>query len=253
MRKTIAFVITFISIASFGLAAYAAPPHQQEQNRCLIVSPASGSQVRGQVAVQGSATHPNFVWYQVGYAPDPNPTGKWNFFSNSETAVNGGQLATWDTRALSDGVYQLLLEVHRDDGNFDLCFATQIRVNNTEPTPTFTAAPLPTAASTPTPLPTEEPTATVLVEQPPTATPRATPTYSAVDNPTPTPEQTRIKLPIDPASIRNASCRGAEFAILAAVAGVLYFAIRNLTASGVKKIWKQRDKTGFQSRRPREF
>jgi hypothetical protein len=232
---------------------YAAPPTQQEQNQCLITAPASGGQLRGQVSVVGSATHPDFTWYQVGYAPEPNPTGKWTFFYSSETAVSGGQLAVWDTRALPDGMYQLLLEVHRSDGNLDLCFARQLRVNNTAPTPTFTAEPLPTAIDTPTPLPTPEDTPTVAIEQPPTATARPTPTYSAVDNPTPTPEMTRIRLPIEPASIRNASCRGAQVAIVVAVVVVLYFILRNLTISGVRKVWKSRDSEGFYRRRPREY
>ena len=166
---------------------------QQEQSQCLIRSPASGGQVRGQFTVAGVATHPDFTWYQMGYAPDPNPDGKWNFFWSSETAVPNGQLGVWDTTQIADGTYQLILEVHRKDGNNEHCFVGQIRVNNTAPTPTFTAAPLPTAADTPTPLPTLEATPTVVIEQPPTATPRPTPTYSSVDNPTPTPEMTRLQ------------------------------------------------------------
>jgi hypothetical protein len=143
--------------------------------------------------------------------------------------------------------------VHRNDGNFDLCFATRLRVNNTAPTPTFTAEPLPTAVDTPTPLPTAEDTPTVMVEQPPTATPRATPTYSAIDNPTPTPEQTRIKLPINPGSIRDATCSGAQVTVLVALAVALYFIIRAVTVSSVRKVWRSKDVEGFHSRRPRQY
>ncbi|MBN1642826.1 MAG: hypothetical protein JXA09_16435 [Anaerolineae bacterium] len=253
MKRTAFIVFLVAALAVTSGTAYAAPAAQQVQSQCLIVAPATGSQVRGQVAVQGSATHPDFTWYQVGYAPEPNPTGEWTFFSNSESSVNNGQLAVWDTRALRDGTYQLLLEVHRSDGNFDLCFSTKIRVVNTQPTPTFTAVPLPTTADTPTPLPTPEATATVLVEQPPTATPRATPTYSAVDNPTPTPEETRFQLPIEAGSIRNASCRGAQLTVLAAVAIALYFAFRSLAVNGLRKLRKSDDVQGFHRRRPREF
>jgi hypothetical protein len=238
---------------AFGSVVHAAPPRQQVQSKCLIAAPASGSQLRGTVSIQGSATHSGFTWYQLGYAPDPNPSGEWRFFASSETSVDNGQLAVWNTAALPDGVYQLLLEVHRNDGNHDLCFATQLRVNNTAPTPTFTAAPLPTPVDTPTPLPTPEDTPTVMVEQPPTATPRATPTYSAIDNPTPTPEQTRIRLPIEPANIRDATCRGAQITILVAIAVALYFVIRSITVSGVRKVWKPKDSEGFSSRRPRQY
>jgi hypothetical protein len=226
---------------------------QQAQSQCLIQSPANGSQVRGQHTVIGTATHADFRWYQMGYAPDPNPDGKWSFFWSSETAVTNGQLGVWDTTQIPDGVYQLILEVHRNDGNNEHCFVGQVRVNNTAPTPTFTAAPLPTAASTPTPLPTPEDTPTVIVEQPPTATPRATPTYSSVDNPTPTPEMTRFSLPIDPASVRTASCRGAQVTILLAVVVAIYFVVRNVAVRSVRKIWKSREVEGFHARRPREY
>lgn len=254
LRKATFVLVLFLVCAVSAMQARAAPPPQQEQSKCLIVAPAGGSQVRGQVSVQGSATHPDFTWYQLGYAPDPNPSGEWKFFYNSESAVSGGQLGVWNTTGLNDGVYQLLLEVHHDDGNLDLCFANRISVNNTVPTPTFTAAPLPTAASSPTPLPTTEATATVLVEQPPTATPRATPTYSAaVGDTTPTPEQTRITLPIEVGSIRGATCRGAQITIIVSVAIALYFVFRNLAVQGVRKVWKNDDMQGFHRRRPREY
>ena len=250
MRRAFIILTLVCSIAVLNTGQLVA---QQEQNRCLIRVPASGSQVRGQVAVVGSATHPDFTWYQIGYAPDPNPSGRWEFFWSSESAVPDGQLGVWNTGGLADGTYQLILEVHRKDSNNDHCFVTQIRVNNSAPTPTFTAAPLPTSADTPTPLPTPEDTATVAIEQPPTMTPRPTPTYSTVDNPTPTPQMTRFNLPIEPASVRNASCRGAQLAVLVAVVVALYFIIRNVVVRGVRKVWKPRDVEGFHTRRPREY
>jgi hypothetical protein len=240
-------VLCLVAIGSSRLEA------QQEQGQCLIRSPASGGQVRGQYVVTGTATHPDFAWYQLGYAPDPNPDGKWSFFWSSESAVSSAQLGVWDTAQIADGTYQLILEVHHKDGNNEHCFVGQLRVNNTAPTPTFTAAPLPTAADTPTPLPTLEATPTIVIEQPPTATPRPTPTYSSVDNPTPTPEMTRLKLPIDLASARNASCRGAEIAILMAVVVAVYFIVRNLAVRGVRRVWGSRDVEGFHPRRPREY
>jgi hypothetical protein len=252
--------ITFLAIilclcATAPGKLQAAPPAQQEQNKCLITSPANGSQVRGQVSIAGSATHANFQWYQVGYAPEPNPTGAWTFFYNSETAVPSGTLAVWNTTLIPDGTYQLILEVHRKDGDLDICFAKQLRVNNTAATPTatFTAAPLPTPVDSPTPLPTPEDTPTIVIEQPPTATSRPTPTYSAIDNPTPTPEMTRIKLPIEPASIRDASCRGAQLVIAIFAIAVIYLIVRGVTVKSVRKIWKPDDSKGYHSRRPRQY
>jgi hypothetical protein len=226
---------------------------QDTASRCLIQSPAAGDAVREQVVVAGVATHSDFRWYQLGYAPDPNPDGKWSFFWSSESAVSGGQLGVWDTTQLVDGTYQLILEVHRNDGNNDHCFVSQIQVSNSSPTPTFTALPLPTRADTPTPLPVPEDTPTVVVEQPPTATPRPTPTYSGVSNPTPTPQMTRFQLPIDPASVRNASCRGAQVTILVALAIALYFVVRGIVMRAIRKSWKGRDVEGFHKRRPRQY
>jgi hypothetical protein len=255
VKKSLVFVVVLLCLVLVGgPALYAATPVQQDQNKCLIRSPATGGQLRGEVSIMGSATHPDFTWYQLGYASDPNPSGEWKFFYSSETAQADGLLGVWNTTQIPDGTYQLILEVHRRDGNNDHCFVTQLRVNNSAPTPTFTAEPLPTAAETPTPLPTAvlEDTPTVVIEQPPTATLRPTPTYSAIDNPTPTPQMTRFKLPIDPASVRNASCRGAEVTILVGVVVALYFIIRNLTVSGVRKVWKPKEMEGFHTRRPRQ-
>ena len=75
--KKVTLVLLALCFGLFAAPVWAAPPVQQVENKCLITAPANGSQVRGQVAVQGSATHPGFTWYQVGYAPDPNPTGEW--------------------------------------------------------------------------------------------------------------------------------------------------------------------------------
>jgi hypothetical protein len=74
-----------------------------------------------------------------------------------------------------------------------------------------------------------------------------------VNNPTPTPQMTRFELPIDPASVRTAGCRGAQLTILIAVAIALYFIIRSVVAHGVRKAWKPRDVEGFHTRRPREY
>ena len=253
MKRVIVFVSAILCLATVvSQPLVAAPAVQQEQNKCLISSPAGGSQLRGQVVIAGTATHVDFKWYQIGYAPDPNPDGKWTFFSSSEAAVPSGRLGVWDTAQIPDGTYQLILEVHRKDTNNDHCFVQKLYVNNTAPTATFTAQPLPTAANTPTPLPTTAATPTIAIEQPPTATPRPTPTYSPIDNPTPTAATSGFKLPIDPASLRNASCRGAELTVGVAVIVVLYFLIRSVMVSGVRKMWKSRDIEGFHTRRPRQ-
>ena len=76
---------------------------------------------------------------------------------------------------------------------------------------------------------------------------------NGVDNPTPTPEQTRIKLPIDPGSVRDATCKGAQITVLVALVIALYFIIRNLAVSGIRKVWKPDDVAGFHRQRERKL
>lgn len=254
------FIITLCFLMNGGLSLHAAPLIQQSQGTCVISSPAAGTTVRGQTSVTGTVQHAKFTGYQIGYAPDPNPSGEWKFFANGQTQVTNGPLGTWDTTKLPDGVYQLIMEVFRNDGNKDLCFVSKISVNNTAPTATFTALPLPTAADTPTPLATAAVTSTAASTitpttslQQPTFTPRPTPTYSSVNNPTPTPEMTKFKLPIDVGGISDWSCRGAQATIVIAVIVASYFVIRNMVASGVRKVSQSKDVDGFHRRRPRQY
>ncbi len=233
----------------------------QQPDTCAITLPVSGSVLRGQVTIKGTAKYA----FQIGYAPDPNPSGEWKFFANGQQAVENGQLGIWDTRSLPDGLYQLIIEVFRQDGNKDLCFMSRLTVNNTAPTPTFTAEPLPTPGNTPTPRPQVTTTVSITataavtvtstpaVQQPPTATPRATPTYSPVNNPTPTPGASKFALPIELGSVRDWSCRGAQFTLVIALVVIIYFVVRNAIAHGVRQVGKPRDVEGFHRRRPRQY
>ena len=252
VKKTIlVFSFIFGLLMANALTLRAAPPLQQ--GTCIISAPATGSVLRGQVPIQGTAKHPGFTGYQVGYAPEPNPSGEWTFFANGQEQVENGQLGIWDTTSIPDGAYKLLVEVFRNDGNKDLCFSGVVSINNTAPTATFTAMPLPTAANTPTPLPSPTTTPTVFIEQPPTPTPRATPTYSAVDNPTPTPQMTRFQLPIEIASVRDWSCKGAMVTAAIATVVALYFVIRNVVIGGVRHAGQPKKVEGFHRRRPRQY
>ncbi|MBN1937111.1 MAG: hypothetical protein JW934_20805 [Anaerolineae bacterium] len=248
---TAAVIVMFL--ASYGPGSYAMPSFQQSEGTCAITSPVAGNLLSGQVIIRGTAKHPGFTGYQIGYAPDPNPTGEWKFFASGQSSVENGQLGVWNTTQLADGAYQLIMEVFRNDGNKDLCFVGTMRINNSAPTPTFTPLPLPTSANTPTPLPTATQTATVVIEQPPTSTPRPTPTYSAADNPTPTPQEGGFKLPFEMSSVRDWSCKGALLTLVIAIVVALYFIIRSAVATGVRKISQPKDVEGFHRRRPREY
>ena len=110
MKKEIFILSLVLSLVTANaLTLRAAPPFQQ--GTCIISAPATGSVLHGQVAVRGTTKHPGFTGYQIGYAPDPNPTGKWTFFASGQEQVENGQLAIWNTTSLPDGTYKLLVEI----------------------------------------------------------------------------------------------------------------------------------------------
>lgn len=152
-----------------------------------ISSPAPFARVRGNVSIAGTATHPQFLRYELYFAPEPGDG--WVFIGEAHfNEVIDGLLGTWDTTALPDGTYSLLLRVVRQDGNYDEAYQRGLVVANQapeQPTPAPTPAELPTLPAPvggPTPTPTVElsPTA-VAIQQPeiPTPTPRPSPSPTA--------------------------------------------------------------------------
>ena len=74
----------------------------------LIISPGRGNIVAGGVQVRGSASHPNFLQYQLEYGSDPNPNNLWFPVTGiGQTPVLNGLLGVWSTNAIPDGLYQL--------------------------------------------------------------------------------------------------------------------------------------------------
>jgi len=139
-----------------------------------ITSPRDNAMVAGAVAMQGTATHPDFWKYELYYSQ--MATEEWVFIGQvHETPVINGQLEIWYTTTVPDGAYKLRLRVVRRDGNYDEYFVRNISVSNTVPTVTPTSEATPTRARTPTPLP---PTPTIVVEQPKLPTPTPQPTVS---------------------------------------------------------------------------
>lgn len=207
-----------------GLPGRAAPP---SQGQAIISSPASGSTLSGVVQITGVAAHPSILWYEVHYASGPVATAgtQWILLAHVDnTSVQDGVLATWDTTALPNGQYCLVLTVvGRDDSFTYQVFATYLTVNNTQPvvSPTLeqpTPLPLPTAIIGPTATP-------VTVEQPPTVTPRSSPVPGAEGEGTassPAGEEGRSRLVFDTEGMRSAFCTGGLVVLLLFVLLGLY-------------------------------
>ncbi len=194
MKRLLFYVIlallTALAVLPFA-AALAAPAQQEAQP--VIVQPAQDEAVRGVVQIVGTATHPQFLRYELYYAPWPVPSDQsWVFIGDTHSNQQPlGLLGTWDSRSVPDGAYALRVRVVKVDGNYFDSDPRRVLVANTRPV----ASPTPQVTNTPEPIPTAAlPTATVVIAIP---VPEVSPTFE----PTPTlePEITPI-LPAESAT-----------------------------------------------------
>ncbi len=107
----------------------------------VILSPIPGNVVAGNVQVLGSASHPQFLQYQLEYGPDPNPGNLWYPATAPQFApVLNNILGIWNTTIIPDGRYQLRLRVYLRDGRIEQTVVgginVQNRVNTPVPSPT---------------------------------------------------------------------------------------------------------------------
>lgn len=233
MKRNWAVILVILILASLTVwdwrEAGAVSPQPQVPDMAVITSPSNGQEVRGQVAIMGTATHPAFQFYKVEFSSEP-PRGDESYAiigSIYNQMVTNGQLAVWDTTQVPDGSYTLRLRVVRVDGNYSEARVVQIIVANTrpaEPTPSPTPSVEPTPTVTPTPLP---PTPTIVIEQPALPTsPPATPT------PTPKPLPTVASGPsgiqLDTGPLKTACLYGAGISIGVFLIFGFLIAFRNL-------------------------
>ena len=148
--------------------------------RVEISHPREGDEIKGTIAIRGSAEMSDMRRYRVEYGIGDNPQGWATIEERGSGGVRDGHLATWSTENVKNGVYTLRLMVFDSHDNSHES-RVRVRVFNPLPTPT----PTPTRTVTPRPSPTPSRTAH------PTETPRLKPTYT----PTPAPTATSAKPP----------------------------------------------------------
>jgi hypothetical protein len=119
-----------------------------------IIAPFDGAILQGTVAITGSASDP----WTLEFAYVDNSIGTWFLLSQSGQPVSNARLATWDTSAVTDGLYYLRLSVNLDGRSQE--FTVKVQVNNTAPIQTGT----PTAAVMVTPTASASPTTTVITK-----------------------------------------------------------------------------------------
>lgn len=129
-----------------------------------IREPLGGEAIDGVVTIEGSASHPSFVSYDLSFAHTDNPTETWFPIGDAIfMSITDGRLGLWDTTGITDGFYRLRLRVHLSNNIILESIVDGLRIRNSTPIETATPEPyritatptitLPTRTPRPTPLP----------------------------------------------------------------------------------------------------
>lgn len=158
LRSIICTSIILVAIIMPSSAVAQAPGYAD------VTRPQPGEAIFGLITIEGSAAHPSFVYYEISFAYQPNPSDTWfPIMQPIQTPITDGRLGIWDTTGITDGNYQLRLIVWLENGKSLEAIVSDLRIRNTTPTET-PAATKPAALLSPspvipadTPLPTQIP------------------------------------------------------------------------------------------------
>ncbi|MBK8046343.1 MAG: hypothetical protein IPK16_03950 [Anaerolineales bacterium] len=110
--------------------AVAAAPANCPDPRSVITAPGNGETVSGVFSLFGTASHEQFDFYKVEFAPGADATGGFTYLADGRSQVFGGALASVDTRGLSNGPWTFQLTVVDVTSNYpDQCRVT-VNVQN---------------------------------------------------------------------------------------------------------------------------
>lgn len=127
----------------------------------VISAPASGEALQGVITINGSTSDPGFVSAELSFSFSSQRSPRtWFLIQSFEQPSPAGKLATWDTGAVTDGVYDLRLVVMLKDGTQKEVVVSGLRVRNYTPVETNTPSPTPVRAETRL-VPSQTPTATI--------------------------------------------------------------------------------------------
>ncbi|MCL5997798.1 MAG: hypothetical protein M1546_17350 [Chloroflexi bacterium] len=129
-RRLQALAILACVLATTGAVGITAPHvYAQDVTLARITLPVRGQTVRGNISIQGTATSPQFIRYEVAYALEPD-LANWTVLNGALQAVTDGVLAVWNTRPLADGTYALRLQVFNSDGTVNETFVRDLTLAN---------------------------------------------------------------------------------------------------------------------------
>ena len=164
-------LVYLLVFALFTAAGLFLPPGQASSPVASISAPVGGQALQGVVAITGSIPAEGFLSAELSFGYAKDASGTWFLIQQIDQPVTDGTLAQWDTTAISDGDYNLLLTVTLQDGQKVTAQVKGLRVRNYSAIETNTPT---VAPPTFTPLPSGTPTPTFTPE--PSATPRPTDT-----------------------------------------------------------------------------
>ena len=87
-------------------------------NRALFLRPGSNETVSGVTPIIGTASHAEFQYYKIEYAPGANAEGSFAYLAGGNSPVVNNVLASFDSRVLNNGFWTLRLSVVDQTGNF---------------------------------------------------------------------------------------------------------------------------------------
>lgn len=121
-----------LSTALYAVASLQVPGFAE------LNAPQSGEVISGLVTLRGTADHPAFDHFEVSFAYAGDTTDTWFPIGDPvSTRVIDGRLALWDTSGITDGDYNLRLQVWLEDGRALQAVASGLKVRN------YTAGPTP--------------------------------------------------------------------------------------------------------------
>lgn len=98
--------------------------------RARINNPGNGSIVSGSFNIVGSATHEQFQFYKIEYAPGASTDQAFVYLAGGNNPINGGVLATVDSGIWPNGTWTIRIVVVDQTGNFPPPCNVTITVSN---------------------------------------------------------------------------------------------------------------------------
>ncbi len=135
-----------------------------------IITPKPGQALQGNIPVVVDTTFQKFQSVELTFAYANNPTKTWFLIYQGLQPVSNGPLAAWDTSLITDGDYDLRMQITFLDGSQQTVEVAGLRVRNYSPVETDT--PMPATPTSP-PATVEAPIPTITATHMPSALPPA--------------------------------------------------------------------------------